>query len=143
MADTLNVKGRDVKLSDLVPRTTRRIDLKKSRGYRKILFSIKSVGLVEPLCVYEEDGKYIILDGYLRYKACMELGIEKVPCLTYAVKDAYTFNRMVNPLSGFQEVRMLRKALEKLDESDIAETFGLKTIRYCARWRMVNTHSGL
>jgi ParB-like chromosome segregation protein Spo0J len=130
MADKPNIKGRDVKLCDLVPLNTRRIDLEKSRGYRKILCSVRSVGLIEPLCVYEEDGKYVILDGYLRYRACMELGLEKVPCIVHDVKEAYTFNRMVNQLSGFQEVKMLRKAMERLDESAIAEVFGLKTIRY-------------
>lgn len=130
MADALNVKGRDIALCDLVPLNTRTIDLTTSRGYRKILCSIRSVGLIEPLCVFQEDGKYVILDGYLRYRACLELGLEKVPCIVYETKEAYTFNRMVNQLSGFEEARMLRKALEKLDETAIAEAFGLQTIRY-------------
>ncbi len=130
MADKLNVRGRDIKVSQLVPLKKRHVDPERSRGYRKILCSIRSVGLIEPLCVYEEDGKYIILDGYLRYLACIQLGIEEVPCLIHDVKEAYTFNRMVNPLSGYQEMRMLRKALETLEESAVAEVFGLTTIRY-------------
>lgn len=130
MADALNVKGQDIGLRDLVPLNTRRIDLANSRGYRKILCSIRAVGLIEPLCVYQEDGKFLILDGYLRYRACQELGIDTVPCIVYDVKEAYTFNRMVNQLSNYQEAKMLRRAMERLDESAIAEAFGLKTLRY-------------
>ena len=130
MDQTLNVQGGDIELSKLVPLNERHIDLENSRGYRKILCSIRSVGLIEPLCVYPEDGRYMILDGYLRYMACKQLGMEKVPCIIRDTKEAYTYNRMVNQLSGYQEMRMLRKALEKLDERAIAEAFGMTTIRY-------------
>jgi len=130
MAGTLDVKGRDIEIAKLVPLNERRIGLEKSRGYRKILCSIRAVGLIEPLCVFEEDGHYVILDGYLRYLACKELGVTRVPCLVRGTKEAYTYNRMVNQLSGYQEMRMLRRALEKLGESEIAEVFGLRTIRY-------------
>ena len=130
MAEALEVEGLDIELAKLVPLNERHIDLEKSRGYRKIFCSIRAVGLIEPLCVFEEDGRYVILDGYLRYMACKQLGMERVPCLAHGTKEAYTYNRMVNQLSGYQEMRMLRRALEKLGESEIAEVFGLKTIRY-------------
>jgi ParB family transcriptional regulator, chromosome partitioning protein len=130
MAEPLEVEGRDVELPKLVPLNERHIHLQTSRGYRKILCSIRAVGLIEPLCVFEEDGRYVILDGYLRYMACKQLGMDRVPCLVHGTKEAYTYNRMVNQLSGYQEMRMLRRALQKLEESEVAEVFGLKTIRY-------------
>jgi ParB family chromosome partitioning protein len=128
--EPLNVDGRDVDIKLLKPLHERDINLKGHAGYRKIVASMKAVGLLEPLIVYEEEGHYIILDGYLRFKACQELEIETVPCMVFKDKQAYTFNRNVNRLSAFQEMRMLRKSLEKIDEPTIAQAFGMKTIRH-------------
>jgi len=122
--------GLDIPMGELVPLNKRDANYKNSRGYRRILATIKAVGLIEPLAVYRENGHYVILNGYLRYKACEELGADTLPCRIYKDKDAYTFNRMVNHISGFQEMGMLRKSLEKLDEKIVAEVFGLKSIQY-------------
>jgi ParB family chromosome partitioning protein len=131
MSQELNVNGIDIPLASLVPLHEREnINTKTHKGYRRILASVQAIGLIEPLCVYEENGVYVILDGYLRFLACAELGIKTVPCIVYEDKEAYTFNRMVNRLSGYQEMRMLRKSLETLDEQTIASALGMKTIRY-------------
>jgi len=130
MATDINVNGEDVPIEKLVPLNKRKTKLKTSAGFRKIVSSIEVLGLIEPLCVYRENGNYVILDGFLRYKACQELGITVVPCLLFRDKEAYTYNRMVNRLSPVQEIRMLRKSLETLDQSTIAQVFGLKTIQY-------------
>lgn len=126
----MKICGRDIPIGELVPLNKRDINLKSSGGYRKIVASIGAVGLIEPLAVYRENGRHVILDGFLRYKACEELGIGVIPCIVYQDKEAYTFNRMVNRLSGFQEMKMLRKSLEKIDEQTVAKAFGMKSIRY-------------
>ena len=46
-----------------------------------------------------------------------------------ASRDLYTPNRQVNHLSPMQEVRMLRKALEKLDKPIIANAFGVASFK--------------
>lgn len=130
MATDLAVRGEDIPLDKLVPLHERKINFKTNRGFRKIVASIEAIGLIEPLCVYREGEKHIILDGYLRFRACQQLGIARVPCLLYESKEAYTFNRMVNRLSPVQEIRMLRKSLETVDESTIAQVFGQKSMRY-------------
>jgi len=131
MSKPFHVEGADVPIEFLQPlRERTNINTQKHRGFRRILSSIEKLGLIEPLCAYEEGGLYIILDGYLRFLACQELGYETVPCIIYEDKEAYTYNRMVNKLSGYQEIRMLRKSLESIDEKTIAATFGMKTIRY-------------
>ena len=121
------VKGEDVAVARLVPLQERRAS---QRGYQRLLASIRAVGLIEPLCVYEEAGQYVILDGYLRYRACRELGIDNVPCLLLPTKEAYTCNRMVNNLSPVQETRMLNQSLETIDESTIAKALGLVSIKH-------------
>jgi len=120
----------DISLGQLVPLHVRDINLKTNKGYLRIVSTIREIGLIEPLCVYKENGKYSILDGFLRFKACEELEIQKLPCLIYKEKEAYTFNRMVNRLSAVQEIKMLREALKTVDEKTIAKVFGIKSIRY-------------
>jgi len=121
-----NVKGADVPIVKLTPLRKRSVSKK---NHARLLANIKAAGLIEPLCVCQEDGQYFILDGYLRYTALLELGVETVPCLVLASRDLYTPNRQVNHLSSKEEVRMLRKALEKLDESTIAEAFGVPSLK--------------
>lgn len=130
MVNQINMNGMDVALEKLVPLNEREIDLKKNRGYKKILSSISSIGLIEPLCVYQENGHYVILDGYLRYKALEHIGVDTAPCIVYATKESYTFNRMVNQLSAVQESRMLRESLKTIDQRTIADVFGVKSIQY-------------
>jgi hypothetical protein len=121
------VKGVDVPLEKLVPLHERQAGKK---GYNKIRASIKALGLIEPLCVYEEGERYVILDGFLRYQACRELGIATVPCLILPTKEAYTCNRMVNHLSPLQESRMINQSLGTLDEDTIARALGTVSIRH-------------
>ena len=123
-----DIDGCDIGLKQLKPMNERTINFTTNNGYRKIVASIKAIGLIEPLSVYKEDGCYVILDGFLRYMACAQLDMETVPCLVYKDKQAYTFNRNVNRLSPYEEIRMLRKSLETIDEATIAQTFGMKSI---------------
>ena len=127
MAKKAEVRGEDVPIVKLVPLHERRLT---QPGYKKIVASIASVGLIEPLCVYKEGDQYFILDGYLRYRACLDLGIHTVPCLIMKNKEAYTCNRMVNHLTPVQETRMLNKSLETLSEDTIAKALGLARIAH-------------
>jgi ParB family chromosome partitioning protein len=131
MSEPVDVNGIDIPITKLQPlRERENMNTKTHKGFQRILSSIKAVGLIEPLCVYPENGDYVILDGYLRFLACDELHAKTIPCLVYKDKEAYTFNRMVNRLSGYQEMRMLRKSLETLDEKTIANALGIKTIQH-------------
>jgi len=130
MITKLEVDGVDIPIEKLIPLNERTINLKTNRGFNKIVSSITTIGLIEPLCVYRENGHYVILDGFLRFKACQQLGIQKIPCIAYPTKEAYTFNRMVNRLSPYQESRMLRKSLESIAPSTIEQVLGLKSLKY-------------
>lgn len=131
MSTPLNINGLDLPLDALkILEKREAVNPKTHKGYMRIRASIQAIGLIEPLSVYAEGGSYVILDGHLRFLACQELGIKSVPCIVYPEKDAYTFNRMVSRLSGYQEMRMLRKSLETLEEKTIAGVFGMRSIRY-------------
>jgi ParB family transcriptional regulator, chromosome partitioning protein len=130
MDNLISVDGVDIPIDKLEPLNQRSINLKTNRGFHKILSSIRSIGLIEPLCVYGENSHFVILDGFLRYKACEQLGIKSIPCIAYPTKEAYTFNRMVNRLSHYQESCMLRKSLETIDHSTIEKVLGIQSLKY-------------
>jgi len=124
------IDGRDIDIASLKPLHERAINFATNRGFRKIVASISAIGLIEPLNVFPEGDHFIILNGFLRYMACKQLGLATIPCIVARANQAYTYNKNVNRLSGFQETRMLKKALESINEATVAKTFGLKSIRY-------------
>lgn len=130
MAKAVEARGADVPIERLTPLHKRQVSFGGNNGYRKVLASIREIGLIQPLAICQDGDGYVILDGYVRYRACQELGVTVLPCLVYPDKEAYTFNRMVNRLSPVQEARMIRKSLEVLDEKTIARTFGLQSIAH-------------
>lgn len=125
MNDGNHVDGRDLPIVKLMPRTERKVEKKY---YQRIEASLRAVGLIEPLVVYDLGNSYEILDGRLRYRILLDMGVETVPCLVWGEREAFTGNRMVNRLSPAEEIRMLRKSLEELDEKTIAGALGLAGI---------------
>lgn len=119
--------GQDIPIVKLVPRNQRNV---AKKYYKRIEASLRAVGLIEPLVVYPQDDDFEILDGCLRYQILLEMGVETVPCLIWKEREAFTGNRMVNRLSTAQEMRMLRKSLEELDEKTIADALGLAGIKH-------------
>ncbi|MCE7974791.1 MAG: hypothetical protein DYG92_10805 [Leptolyngbya sp. PLA1] len=112
----------DVPVIQLRPLRERKVS---KREYDRILASIKSVGLIEPLIVFPENGDYLILDGVQRYRALVELGVVTAPCIMGAQREAFTSNRMVNRVSPVQEHRMIERALGEVDEDAIAAALGV------------------
>lgn len=119
------VDGRDLPIVKLVPRTERKIGKK---DLQRLKASLQASGLLEPLVVFDQGDNYLILDGQQRYEILLEWGVEIVPCLVWKEREAFTANRMVNHLSAAEEMRMLRKSLEELDEKTIASALGLSGI---------------
>jgi ParB family chromosome partitioning protein len=121
------VHGLDIPIVKLVPRNERTVSAKY---IKRIEASLRAVGLIEPLIVFPQGDNYEILDGCLRYRILLEMGVETVPCLIGHQREAFTGNRMVNQLSASQEMRMLRKSLEELDEKTIANALGMSGISH-------------
>lgn len=119
------VQGIDISIVRLVPRNERKV----AKKYRqRIEASLRAVGLIDPLIVFPINDGYEILDGALRYRILLDMGVESVPCLIHQTRDGFTGNRMVNQLSASQEMRMLRKSLEELDEKTSATALGMQSI---------------
>ncbi len=127
IANAKPVQGIDISIVKLVPRHERKV---AKKYYHRIEASLRAVGLIEPLIVYPLEDSYEILDGALRYRILLDLGVESVPCIVHDSRDGFTGNRMVNQLSAAQEMRMLRKSLEELDEKTIANALGMQGISH-------------
>jgi len=88
---------------------------KKVTRYRTILSSVKEVGLVEPLVVYPQKGaagKYLLLDGHIRYFVLKDLGETEADCIIANDDECYTYNARVNRLNPIQEHKMILKAVQ-------------------------------
>lgn len=98
-----------------------------SQKFRQIVASIKAVGVIEPLAVSpQKNGKYILLDGHMRFEALKELGEEEVTCLVSTDDEAFTYNKHISRLSTVQEHRMILRAVQRgVAEEKIAEALNV------------------
>ena len=64
--------GLDVPVARLRPLRDRKIT---KREHDRIIASIKTVGLIEPLVIFPEGADYVITDGAQCYRALVELGV--------------------------------------------------------------------
>lgn len=103
--------------------------LLRSKKYKQILSSIKSVGIIEPPAVAKSGTKesiYILLDGHLRIEALKELNENYVTCLLSTDDESFTYNKHINRLSTVQEHKMIVRAVARgVSERKIAEALGV------------------
>ena len=88
---------------------------KKANRYETILASIPVVGLVEPLVVYPQKGqpgKYMLLNGHMRYYAMNELGITFADCIIARDDEGFTYNARISRLPAIQEHKMITRAVK-------------------------------
>lgn len=110
-----DLQGIQVPVGRLLPTKQVIIDEKRNATLRRIISSVKEVGLIEPIIVFRGSGKspsYTILDGHTRFEALKKLGYETIPCLMSTEDDAYTYNHKVNGVPPIQEHFMIMKAIE-------------------------------
>ncbi len=119
MAQTLKkafrVEGISLKLADIVPSKQLKAFVRAGRKYKQIAASIAEVGIIEPLVVFPlngDAGKFMLLDGHLRFDVLQQRGAPDAPCLISTEDEAYTYNKRVNRLATIQEHYMILKAIE-------------------------------
>lgn len=102
---------------------------KRSSKYRQIAKSIGEVGIIEPLVVApspDQAGRYLLLDGHMRYAALTDLATPEVRCLLANDDEAYTYNKRVSRLATIQEHLMIVRAIERgVSEEKLAKALNL------------------
>jgi ParB/RepB/Spo0J family partition protein len=88
---------------------------KKANRYETILASLKVVGLVEPLVVFPQKGqpgKYMLVNGHMRYYAMKELEITSADCIIANDDEGFTYNARISRLPAIQEHKMISRAVK-------------------------------
>ena len=88
---------------------------KKANRYETILASLKVVGLVEPLVVFpqkSQPGKYMLVNGHMRYHAMKELEITSADCIIANDDEGFTYNARISRLPAIQEHKMISRAVK-------------------------------
>lgn len=134
-----------IPLERIAPTRSLSKDMRGTAKFRKILASIKEVGVIEPLAVYRvaseksEEMRYILLDGHLRYEALKSLGSVDAVCIVALDDEGYTYNRRINRVSPIQEHAMIVRALEKgVDAERIAKSLDVNIQRIREREKMLD-----
>ncbi|MCL1944221.1 MAG: ParB/RepB/Spo0J family partition protein [Firmicutes bacterium] len=74
----------ELSLNDIVPNNQQPRKIFDRDLLIELRDSIAEHGVVTPILVVKQNDKYMIIAGERRYRACLELGLEKVPCI---IKD--------------------------------------------------------
>ena len=111
-------------LTDITPLKDLNPKVRITTKYKQIAASLRHVGLIEPLVVFQAaEKKYWLLDGTLRYDILKaEKQVSEVRCLLATDDESYTYNKRVNYLPPIAEHAMILKALANgVTEERIAE----------------------
>ena len=95
----------------------------KKEELEELTASIKTNGLLEPIIVQEEDGRYVIIAGERRWRASQAAGLKEIP----AIVKHYTPQERVE-ISLIENIQ--REDLNPIEEANaykrLSEEFGLK-----------------
>ena len=120
-----------LQLTDIVPLKEVNPHVRETVKYKQIASSLKHVGLIEPLVVFQSgDGKYWLLDGTLRFDILKaETPATEVRCLLATDDESYNYNKRVNYLPPIAEHNMILKALANgVTEERIAEALDVNVV---------------
>lgn len=91
----------------------------------ELIESIRELGILEPLIVEQEGGKFRIHAGHRRFIAGRAVGLETLPCMVYAPGTApgsaiqHHENKIREKLNPAQEARYLAGVLERECSGDV------------------------
>jgi len=122
--------GKMIAVADIVPSPHQP---RSSLGdLEELKSSIREKGILEPLVVRFHQGKYHIIAGERRFRACCELGLKEVPCVEREVDHAEALelglieNLQRKDLTPFEEATGLQLLCEKFNytHDEIASHIG-------------------
>lgn len=115
-------------------------DIRKSQAYKRVISSVKEIGIVEPPIVYPMDGeKYMLLDGHIKLEALKELDRKEVWCIIAKDDEAYTYNHKVNRVPPIHEHYMIMKAIENgVSEEKIAKALDVNVDKIIKKKMMID-----
>ena len=116
-----------IPLDHLIPQTSISKETRTGVAFRQIAASVKEIGLIEPLVVFERSKtEFLILDGHIRVDILKGNGAKEARCILAADDESYTYNRRVNSIPPIAQHLMLLEALRTgLSEERIAKSLNV------------------
>jgi len=124
---------KEVDISQIIPNTRQPRQVVNSEKLSELAGSIKEHGIVQPVVVRPlEDGKYELIAGERRWRACQSLGMEKIPAVIREYGDleaaavALIENVQRENLNPLEEARAYRILMEDfgLTQEDVSRRVG-------------------
>jgi hypothetical protein len=98
---------------------------------------IKTYGFLFPLIVNEENGQYVIIDGYHRYETLKRLGATEasVVIMNLSVAERMQLTVLMNRIKGMHQVEGMSHLVVKLHsaglpDAEIAKNLGMEAEEY-------------
>jgi hypothetical protein len=116
-----------IPLGQIIPQSIISPEIRAGVAFRQIAASVKEIGLIEPLAVFQRSPtEYLLLDGHIRFDVLKANGANEVKCILAADDESYTYNRRVNSIPPIAQHLMLLEALRNgLTEERIAKSLDL------------------
>ncbi len=131
-----------VAIEDVRPLRLVAAPVKKSPKYMQIAASIREVGIIEPPVIARdrtEKGKFLLLDGHLRFEVLKDMGQTEAVCLVSTDDEAFTYNRRVSRIAIVQEHKMILKALERgVSEARLAKALNINITSLRTKRRLLD-----
>ena len=124
---------REINIADVLPNPRQPRQVLNGDKLSELAGSIKEHGVVQPIVVRPlEDGKYELIAGERRWRACRELGLEKVPAVIREYDDleaaavALIENVQRENLNPLEEARAYRILMDDfgLTQEDVSKRVG-------------------
>lgn len=131
-----------VSMANVRPLRSVTAHMKKSPKYLQIAASIREVGVIEPPVIARdraEKGKFLLLDGHLRFEVLKDMGQTETVCLVSTDDEAFTYNRRVSRVAIVQEHKMILKALERgVSEDRLAKALNVNVSSIRTKQRLLD-----
>lgn len=116
-----------IPLDQIVPQSSISAEIRAGSAFRQIAASVKEIGLIEPLAVFQRSQtEYLLLDGHIRLDVLKSIGASVARCILATDDESYTYNRRVNSIPPIAQHLMLLEALRNgLTEERIAKSLDL------------------
>ncbi len=129
---TVEKEVHDLKISDIEPNTEQPRKVFEEEGLKNLSESIKNHGVVQPIIVTREKGRYKIIAGERRWRAARLAGLKTIPAILkeYVGKEALEVALIENiqrqDLNPIEEAEALKRLSEEynLRQEEIACSIG-------------------
>ncbi|MFB3882450.1 MAG: ParB/RepB/Spo0J family partition protein [Armatimonadota bacterium] len=114
-----------------------------AESYPKLVESVREKGILEPLKVMpdpEGEGRFILVDGYHRWRAAGDLGLEEVPCEVWDIspEEAKVRGLQLNYLRGQPVPRRLAELVH-----DLHRTYSVDDLAKMLPWSATQLRDSL